>query len=136
MDGFVHLHVHSHYSLLDGANRIKDLVETAKGHGMDCLALTDHGNLFGAVDFYTTAREVGVRPILGLEAHISPTSRHDLPISGQFSLLSGLTGGWGQRAVGVRAHLADVRAAQISRVALSVLRSLDHRSRLHPGADR
>ncbi|MGB2819918.1 MAG: DNA polymerase III subunit alpha, partial [Phycisphaerae bacterium] len=77
MDGFVHLHVHSHYSLLDGANRIKDLVETAKGFGMGALALTDHGNLFGAVDFYTTAREAGLKPILGLEAYISPTTRFD-----------------------------------------------------------
>jgi len=77
MDGFVHLHVHSHYSLLDGANRITDLVETARGFGMDSLALTDHGNLFGAVDFYTTAREAGIKPILGLEAYISPTTRFD-----------------------------------------------------------
>ena len=77
MDGFAHLHVHSHYSLLDGANRIKDLVNTVKGLGMDSLALTDHGNLFGAVDFYTTAREAGIKPILGLEAYISPTTRFD-----------------------------------------------------------
>ena len=77
MDGFVHLHVHSHYSLLDGANRIKDLVEAAKAFGMDSLALTDHGNLFGAVDFYTAAKDAGVRPILGMEAYISPTSRTD-----------------------------------------------------------
>ena len=54
MDGFVHLHVHSHYSLLDGANRISDLVRTAKALGMESLAITDHGNLFGAVDFYST----------------------------------------------------------------------------------
>jgi DNA polymerase-3 subunit alpha len=77
MDGFVHLHVHSHYSLLDGANRVKDLVSTAKELGMGGLALTDHGNLFGALDFYTTARRAGVKPILGLEAYISPTTRHD-----------------------------------------------------------
>jgi len=77
MDGFVHLHVHSHYSLLDGANRIKDLIGTAKGFGMDSLALTDHGNLFGAVDFYTAATAGGIKPILGLEAYISPTSRFD-----------------------------------------------------------
>jgi len=77
MDGFVHLHVHSHYSLLDGANRIKDLVRTAKGFGMDAMALTDHGNLFGAVDFYKAARKADVKPILGLEAYISPTTRQD-----------------------------------------------------------
>jgi len=83
MDGFVHLHVHSHYSLLDGANRIKDLTETARGFGMEALALTDHGNLFGAVDFYTTAREAGIKPILGLEAYISPTTRFDRTMGNQ-----------------------------------------------------
>ena len=61
MDGFVHLHVHSEYSLLDGANRLTDLVETAKAYGMDALALTDHGNLFGAINFYTAAVEAGRR---------------------------------------------------------------------------
>ncbi len=83
MDGFVHLHVHSHYSLLDGANRIKDLVATAKSHGMDTLALTDHGNLFGAIDFYTACRDAGVRPILGMEAYISPTTRDDRSMGNQ-----------------------------------------------------
>ncbi len=77
MDGFVHLHVHSHYSLLDGACQIKDLVKAAAAAGMDSLALTDHGNLFGAIDFYNTARAEGVRPILGMEAYISPTDRFD-----------------------------------------------------------
>jgi len=77
MDGFVHLHVHSHYSLLDGANRIGDLVDKAKSLGMGSLALTDHGNLFGAVDFYTTCKANGVKPILGIEAYISPTTRFD-----------------------------------------------------------
>ncbi len=77
MDGFVHLHVHSHYSLLDGANRIKDLVAQAAELKMNALALTDHGNLFGAVDFYTAAQAAGVKPILGMEAYISPTTRFD-----------------------------------------------------------
>jgi DNA polymerase-3 subunit alpha len=77
MDGFVHLHVHSHYSLLDGAIRIKDLVKTAKAQGSPAVALTDHGNLFGAVDFYNAAKDAGIRAILGLEAYISPTTRHD-----------------------------------------------------------
>ena len=77
MDGYVHLHVHSHYSLLDGGNRIKDLLQTARSFGMDSLALTDHGNLFGAMDFYKEAQAVGVRPILGMEAYISPTTRQD-----------------------------------------------------------
>ena len=77
MDGFVHLHVHSHYSLLDGANRIGDLVAKAKDDGMDAIALTDHGNLFAAMEFYTAATAAGIKPILGTEAYISPTTRHD-----------------------------------------------------------
>ncbi len=77
MDGFVHLHVHSEYSLLDGANRIKDLVKQAGRMGMSALALTDHGNLFGAVRFYSACREAGIKPILGMEAYISPTDRFD-----------------------------------------------------------
>ncbi len=77
MDGFVHLHVHSHYSLLDGGSTVKALVSQAKSLGMTSLALTDHGNLFGAIDFYQTAAREGVKPILGMEAYISPTTRHD-----------------------------------------------------------
>ena len=68
---FVHLHLHTLYSLLDGAIRIKDLVETVKQKGMDTVAVTDHGNLFGAVDFYRTARAAGVKPILGMEAYVA-----------------------------------------------------------------
>ena len=77
MDGFVHLHVHSEYSLLDGANRMTSLVARAAELGMDSLAVTDHGNLFGAVEFYAACRAGGVRPILGMEAYISPTTRTD-----------------------------------------------------------
>ena len=77
MDGFVHLHVHSHYSLLDGAAPVEALAERAAELGMPALAVTDHGNLFGAMEFYTAAREAGIKPILGMEAYISPTSRHD-----------------------------------------------------------
>jgi len=74
---FVHLHVHSQYSLLDGANRIDDLVARAREHGMNALALTDHGNLFGAVQFYQEARKAGINPIIGVEAYIAPRSRLD-----------------------------------------------------------
>jgi len=77
MTDFVHLHVHSHYSLLDGANRIEDLLTVAGEHGMESLAITDHGNVFGAVDFYAAATKAGIKPILGMEAYISPTTRHD-----------------------------------------------------------
>jgi len=73
MDGFVHLHVHSHFSLLDGTTKLADLVAVAKSGGMDVIAITDHGNLFGAVNFMTAAKKAGVKPILGLEAYISPT---------------------------------------------------------------
>ncbi|MBL7133637.1 MAG: DNA polymerase III subunit alpha, partial [Phycisphaerae bacterium] len=77
MDDFVHLHLHTHYSLLDGAARINELIAATRAAGMDTLAITDHGNLFGAVEFYTAATEAGVKPILGIEAYISPTTRTD-----------------------------------------------------------
>ena len=74
---FVHLHTHSHYSLLDGACKIEDLVSTAKAYGMPALALTDHGNMFGAVEFYQKAKNAGVKPIIGVEAYIAPRSRKE-----------------------------------------------------------
>ena len=74
---FTHLHCHSHFSLLDGASRIDRLVEKAKANGMNSLALTDHGNLYGALDFYQAARGAGINPILGYEAYIAPASRFD-----------------------------------------------------------
>jgi DNA polymerase-3 subunit alpha len=72
---FVHLHCHSHYSLLDGASPIGKLIQRAKDHGMNALALTDHGNLHGALEFYRKAKEAGVNPIIGYEAYIAPGSR-------------------------------------------------------------
>jgi DNA polymerase-3 subunit alpha len=71
MADFVHLHLHTLYSLLDGAIRIKDLLATVKAKGMSAVAVTDHGNLFGAVDFWRHAREAGVKPILGMEAYVA-----------------------------------------------------------------
>jgi len=79
---FVHLHCHSHYSLLDGASPIKGLVERAKNLGMTGLALTDHGNLYGALDFYRKSREAGINPIVGYEAYIAPASRFHKEASG------------------------------------------------------
>ncbi len=73
--GFVHLHVHSDYSLLDGAARVGDLVESAKRCGMRALALTDHGNMFGAAEFYQAAMAAGIKPIVGYEAYVAPESR-------------------------------------------------------------
>jgi DNA polymerase-3 subunit alpha len=73
--GFVHLHVHSEYSLLDGAARLDKLVQRARDLGFPALALTDHGNLFGAVDFYLAAEKAGIKPILGAELYVAPRSR-------------------------------------------------------------
>src|SRR5437667_8009141 len=72
---FVHLHCHSHYSLLDGASRIPELVARAKELGMNALALTDHGNLYGAVEFYRACKDAGLNPILGYEAYVAPAGR-------------------------------------------------------------
>ena len=72
---FVHLHCHSHYSLLDGASSIGRLVDRAKQHGMNALALTDHGNLHGALEFYQKAKAGGINPIIGYEAYVAPGSR-------------------------------------------------------------
>ena len=69
---FVHLHLHSEYSLLDGGNRIEALVKRVKQLGMSAVAVTDHGNLFGAMEFYETARKNGIKPILGIEAYVAP----------------------------------------------------------------
>ena len=80
---FVHLHVHTQYSLLDGANQIDALVKAAKNFGMPALAVTDHGNLFGAIEFYQKAARAGVKPIIGCEAYLAPKSRFDR--EGQFA---------------------------------------------------
>ncbi len=74
---FAHLHCHSHYSLLDGAGDIGKLVKRAVDHGMNALALTDHGNLHGALEFYRKAKEASINPIIGYEAYIAPGSRFD-----------------------------------------------------------
>jgi len=73
---FVHLHAHSEYSLLDGMGRVRDMVARAAELGMPALALTDHGNLSGAVKFYRAAQEAGVKPLLGVELYVAPDSRH------------------------------------------------------------
>jgi len=80
---FVHLHVHTTYSLLDGACRIKDLVETALGHDMAAVAITDHGVMHGVIDFYQTAHENGLKPIIGCEVYIASGSRFDKKSDGR-----------------------------------------------------
>ena len=77
MSEFVHLHLHTQFSLLDGAIRFDSLFDAAKSFKMPACAITDHGNMFGAVDFYFAARSAGVKPIIGCEAYIAPKSRHD-----------------------------------------------------------
>jgi DNA polymerase-3 subunit alpha len=74
---FVHLHVHSEYSLLDGYSRIPHLVQRAKDHGMPAVALTDHGVMFGAISFYREAQKAGIRPIIGMEAYLAPRGMQD-----------------------------------------------------------
>lgn len=77
MQPFVHLHVHTQYSLLDGAIRFKDLFETARSYNMPAVTITDHGNMYGALEFYQTAIKAGHKPIIGCEMYLAPRSRHD-----------------------------------------------------------
>ena len=74
---FVHLHTHTEFSLLDGAARIGELVDTARAMGQPAIAITDHGVLYGAVDFYAQAKAAGIKPIIGCEMYMAPRSRHD-----------------------------------------------------------
>jgi DNA polymerase-3 subunit alpha len=74
---FVHLHCHTHYSLLDGASRVPELVALTKSLGMNALAVTDHGNLFGAIEFYQECTAAGINPIVGYEAYVAPGKRTD-----------------------------------------------------------
>ena len=79
MGNFVHLHIHSEFSLLDGANRIKDIPKRAKELGMDSIAITDHGVMYGVIDFYKACKNEGIKPIIGCEVYVAPRgrTRHD-----------------------------------------------------------
>ncbi len=77
MNNFAHLHVHSEYSLLDGANRIKELPKRIKELGMNSVAITDHGVMYGVVDFYKECKKEGIKPIIGCEVYVAPRSRFD-----------------------------------------------------------
>jgi len=79
---FVHLHLHTQYSLLDGACRIPELLKLANSYNMDSLAITDHGNMFGVIEFYQEAQKAGIKPIIGCEAYVAPASRLDKSASG------------------------------------------------------
>ncbi len=77
MEPFVHLHVHTEYSLLDGANKIDSLTDAAVKDGHDSIAITDHGNLYGAMEFYKSCRSKNLKPILGCEIYIAEKSMHE-----------------------------------------------------------
>ena len=79
---FAHLHVHTEYSLLDGSNKIKEYVARVKELGMNSAAITDHGVMYGVIDFYREARKQGIKPILGCEVYVAPNSRFDREITG------------------------------------------------------
>ena len=79
---FCHLHVHTEYSLLDGSNKIKEYVKRIKELGMDSGAITDHGVMYGVIDFYKEARANGIKPILGCEVYVAPNSRFDKEVGG------------------------------------------------------
>ena len=74
---FSHLHVHTQYSLLDGLSHIPNLVSRAKDQGFNALAITDHGNLYGVVEFYSECRKAGINPVIGCEVYVAQGSRHD-----------------------------------------------------------
>ena len=80
---FAHLHLHTEYSMLDGASRVAEIMEAVASDRQPAVAMTDHGVLYGAVEFYQAARESGIKPILGMEAYVSPGSRLDRPTGGQ-----------------------------------------------------
>ena len=83
MSSFVHLHLHTQYSLLDGLNRVSDVLEKAHSMGQPALAMTDHGNMHGAIQFYDAAQKVGIKPILGCELYVTPGSRFERKMRNQ-----------------------------------------------------
>ena len=107
--GFVHLHCHTQYSLLDGAIRIDDLIKTTKAFGQEAVAITDHGVMYGALEFYDKAIKAGIKPIIGCEVYVSPgdmESRELIP--GHAKTLSPHPPGQGQPGLSQphEAHLA------------------------------
>ena len=77
MSNFIHLHTHSHYSLLDGLSKIDEIIDLAKKYKMPAIALTDHGNMYGAIEFYKKCKKAGIKPIIGVEAYIANRTRFD-----------------------------------------------------------
>ena len=72
---FTHLHIHTHYSLLDGLTNIDELIEFVKNDGGDAVAITDHGVMYGVIEFYQKCKKAGIKPIIGVEAYVAPISR-------------------------------------------------------------
>ena len=85
---FAHLHVHTEYSLLDGSNKIKECISRVKELGMDSVAITDHGVMYGVIDFYKAAKAAGIKPILGCEVYVAPGSRFDKEAKGNSTTTS------------------------------------------------
>ena len=83
-DKFVHLHVHSEYSLLDGLSKIDDLFEHVKKQGMSSVAVTDHGVMYGAIEFFKKGRDMGIKPIIGMEAYTTNVNLDERPERGKF----------------------------------------------------
>ena len=115
---FVHLHLHSHYSLLDGAIQIPDLAKQVARMGMPAVAITDHGNIFGAVQFHRAAIEEGVRPVIGCEVYVAPGDhRERAPVAGRrkpydhLVLLAENDAGYGNLVRLVSEQLHQVRCA-------------------------
>ena len=79
---FAHLHVHTEYSLLDGSNKIKEYVARVKELGMNSAAITDHGVMYGVIEFYREAKKAGINPVLGCEVYVAPNSRFDREVTG------------------------------------------------------
>ncbi|MET1003843.1 MAG: PHP domain-containing protein, partial [Acidimicrobiia bacterium] len=78
-ESFVHLHLHTEYSMLDGASRIGEVVAAAAADGQPAVGITDHGNMYGALELYKAAKDAGVKPIIGMEAYFTNTSRFERP---------------------------------------------------------
>ena len=83
LSSFIHLHNHTHFSLLDGAITVEKLIRRASELKFDTIAITDHGNMFGVLDFYLEAKKYGIKPIIGMEAYIAPGSRFDKKFGGK-----------------------------------------------------